>query len=326
MLRAARAGGNLQVEDEQALAARGRRAADITRENWMFDGFKLEFIDVGDVTLRVRHGGRGPALLLLHGHPRTHATWHRVATLLDKRFTVECPDLRGYGQSTKPAPQPDHAQASKRAMAADCAGLMERLGHRQYGVVGHDRGGLVALRLALDVPDRVRRLAILDSLPVVEHLERCDDRFASAWWHWFFFLQPDKPERAILADPDAWYGSNDTKRALMGCDDAWADYLAATRDPATVRAMLEDYRAGPGIDRRLETEDRAAGRVVRCPLLCLWSSRDDLAELHGDPRAIWATWAQDVRGAPVDCGHHMAEEAPDELAGALAGFFGSPTG
>ena len=292
----------------------------------MFDGFKLEFIDVGDVTLRVRHGGRGPALLLLHGHPRTHATWHRVATLLDKRFTVVCPDLRGYGQSTKPAPQPDHAQASKRAMAADCAGLMESLGHRQYGVVGHDRGGLVALRLALDVPDRVRRLAILDSLPVVEHLERCDDRFASAWWHWFFFLQPDKPERAILADPDAWYGSNDTKRALMGCDDAWADYLAATRDPATVRAMLEDYRAGPGIDRRLETEDRAAGRVVRCPLLCLWSSRDDLAELHGDPRAIWATWAQDVRGAPVDCGHHMAEEAPDELAGALAGFFGSPTG
>jgi haloacetate dehalogenase len=288
----------------------------------MFEGFSLEFIDVADVTLRVRHGGRGPALLLLHGHPRTHATWHRVAKLLSDRFTVVCPDLRGYGQSTKLEPLPDHAQASKRAMAADCAALMERLGHRHCGVVGHDRGGLVALRLALDFPDQVQRLAILDALPVVEHLERCDDRFAAAWWHWFFFLQPDKPERAILADPDAWYGSNDRKRAQMGSDDAWADYLSATRDPATVRAMLEDYRAGPGIDRRDEIADREAGHRVRCPMLCLWSSRDDLADLHGDPRAIWANWATDLRGAPIDCGHHMAEEAPDELAGALGEFFG----
>jgi haloacetate dehalogenase len=288
----------------------------------MFEDFNLEFIDVGDVTLRVRHGGRGPALLLLHGHPRTHATWHRVAKLLSDRFTVVCPDLRGYGQSTKLEPLPDHAQASKRAMAGDCAALMDRLGHRHYGVVGHDRGGLVALRLALDFPARVQRLAILDALPVVEHLERCDDRFAAAWWHWFFFLQPDKPERAILADPDAWYGSNDRKRAQMGSDDAWADYLSATRDPATVRSMLEDYRAGPGIDRLHEIADREAGHRVQCPMLCLWSSRDDLADLHGDPRAIWANWATDLRGAPIDCGHHMAEEAPDELAGALSEFFG----
>ena len=288
----------------------------------MFEDFSLEFIDVGDVTLRVRHGGHGPALLLLHGHPRTHATWHRVATLLSDRFTVVCPDLRGYGQSTKLAPLPDHAQASKRAMAADCAALMDRLGHRHYGVVGHDRGGLVALRLALDFPDRVQRLAILDALPVVEHLDRCDVRFAAAWWHWFFFLQPDKPERAILADPDAWYGSNDKKRAQMGSDEAWADYLSATRDPATVRAMLEDYRAGPGIDRLHEIADREAGNRVQCPMLCLWSSRDDLADLHGDPRAIWANWATDLQGAPIDCGHHMAEEAPDELASALGDFFG----
>jgi haloacetate dehalogenase len=204
-------------------------------------------------------------------------------------------------------------------MAGDLLRLMRSLGHDRFAVAGHDRGSYVALRLALDHPDAVDRLALLDCIPISEHLARCDDRFAASWWHWFFFAQPEKPERAILADPDAWYGGSPRH---MG-EEAYGEFRAATRDPATVRAMLEDYRAGLGVDRAHEEADRAAGRRVRCPLLVLWSRHDDLEELHGDPREIWRNWATDLRGGgPVESGHHMAEEAPDELAAALRPFFG----
>jgi len=196
---------------------------------------------------------------------------------------------------------------------------MRQLGHSEYAVAGHDRGSYVALRLALDQFDEVTRLAVLDSIPIVEHLERCDDRFATAWWHWFFFAQPDKPEQAINADPDAWYNAA-RARDLMG-DEAFAEYSRAIHDPKTVRAMLEDYRAGLGIDRRHTEEDRSAGRVVRCPTLMMWSTRDDLEELYGNPLEIWRDWSVDLRGFGINSGHHMAEEAPDELAGALISFF-----
>ncbi|MCE0765257.1 alpha/beta hydrolase [Pseudonocardia kujensis] len=285
----------------------------------MFPGFDDERVDVGEVVLRVRHGGSGPAVLLLHGHPRTAATWHRVAPVLrDAGFTVVCPDLRGYGASTAPPTAPDHAQASKRAMAADLAALMRRLGHERFTVAGHDRGSYAALRLALDHPDAVERLAVLDSVPISEALARCTDRFAAAWWHWFFFAQPEKPERAITADPDAWYGGDP---AMMG-EEAYAEYRAAIHDPATVHAMLEDYRAGLGVDRAHEEADRAAGRRLRCPVLVLWSTRDDMEYLYGDPLTIWRDWADDVRGHGIESGHHMAEEAPDDLARALLAFCG----
>ena len=175
----------------------------------MFDGFADERLDLGPVVLRVRRSPTtGPAVLLLHGHPRTAATWHAVARLLHQAgYTVVCPDLRGYGRSSKPATTDDHAPYSKRAMAADVLALMRRLGHERFTVVGHDRGSYVALRLALDHPYAVSALAVLDSVPIAEALARCTDRFATAWWHWFFFAQPDKPERAINADPDAWYGA-----------------------------------------------------------------------------------------------------------------------
>ena len=153
----------------------------------MFEGFTLDRIDVGDVVLRVRHGGSGPPVLLLHGHPRTHATWARVAPLLAGRFTVVCPDLRGYGESSKPATTPDHAPYSKRAMAADCVALMRALGHERFCLAGHDRGGYVAQRLALDSPGAVRRLCLMDGIPIAEALDRCDARFAARWYHWFFF-------------------------------------------------------------------------------------------------------------------------------------------
>jgi haloacetate dehalogenase len=171
----------------------------------VFEGFHLERIPVGDVTLRLRHGGSGPAVLLLHGHPRTHTTWYQVAPRLAERFTVVCPDTRGYGESTKPATDDDHTPYSKRVMAADCVELMRKLGHNEFAVAGHDRGAYVAIRLALDHRSAVRALAVLDAVPIGEALARCNAEFAQAWPHWFFFGLPDKPERAINADPDAWY-------------------------------------------------------------------------------------------------------------------------
>ena len=288
-----------------------------------FAGFDELRVDVGDgVVLRVRSGGSGPPVVLLHGHPRTHTTWHRVAPLLVAAgYTAICPDLRGYGQSTKPATTADHAPYSKRAMAGDVVGLMRRLGHERFAVVGHDRGSYVALRTALDHPDVVTHLAVLDCIPIVEHLDRADARFAAAWWHWFFFSQPDKPERAITADPEAWYGSLAPGKAAAMGEENRADHLAAIRNPDTVHAMLEDYRAGLTVDRAAEEADRTAGRRVTCPTLVLWSARDDLEELHGDPRAIWAAWTTDLRGGgPIDSGHHMAEEAPEALVSALTPF------
>ncbi|MGW4463518.1 alpha/beta fold hydrolase [Micromonospora sp. NPDC004704] len=284
----------------------------------MFEGFDLQMIDVGPAELRVRSGGAGPPVVLLHGHPRTHTTWHRVAPLLVAAgHTVVCPDLRGYGRSSKPATTDDHSPYSKRAMAGDVLALMRGLGHRRFAVVGHDRGSYVATRLALDAPDAVTGLAVLDCVPIGEALARAGSRFAAAWWHWFFFAQPDKPERAILADPDAWYGGDADR---MGTENH-ADYRAAIHDPATVRAMLEDYRAGLGVDRAADDADRANGRRIDCPTLVLWSTRDDLEYLYGDVLAIWRDWSSDLRGGgPIESGHHMAEEAPEELAGALIPF------
>lgn len=283
----------------------------------MFDGFALERVRLPEATLRVRVGGKGEPLLLLHGHPRTHTTWHRVAPILADRFTVVCPDLRGFGESSKPADTPDHAGSSKRAKARDCVALMRQLGFERFGIAGHDRGSYTAFRTAMDHPASVSRLAILDGIPIADALARCDARFASAWWHWFFFAQEGKPERAILADPDAWYGGDPE---AMGAE-SYADFRAAIHDPATVHGMIEDYRAGLGIDRQHDEDDRVAGRKLGCPLLVLWSARDDLAELHGDILAIWRDWASKVSGRSIDCGHHMAEEAPEELATELVAFF-----
>jgi haloacetate dehalogenase len=283
----------------------------------VFEGFTDERVDVGEVELRVRHGGQGPAVLLVHGHPRTGATWHRVTPrLVAAGHTVVCPDMRGYGRSGKAEVRPDHAQQSKRAVAGDLVALMRHLGHEQFSVVGHDRGCYVALRGALDHPDAITRLVVIDGVPISEALARCDAEFARRWWHWFFLAQPDVPERVILADPDAWY-HGDPER--MGADNH-AEFRAATRDPDTVRAMIEDYRAGIGVDREHEEADRRAERVVRCPTLFLWSTRDDMVELYGDPLLIWRHWAPDVRGFGIESGHHVAEENPDALARALIDF------
>ncbi|SDF32945.1 haloacetate dehalogenase [Lentzea fradiae] len=265
--------------------------------------------------MRVRTGGAGPPVLLLHGHPRTHTTWHRVAPLLADDHTVVCPDMRGYGESTKPG------DYSKRAMARDFVNLMRELGHDRFAVVGHDRGAAAAIRLALDHPGAVTHLAVLDGLPIGAHLRRCDARFAQAWFHWFFLAQQDIAAPMISQNPEQWYGRRyrDTPLA-MGVEN-WADYQRAIHDPATVRAMCGDYRAGLEVDRVHDDEDHARGRKITCPVLALWAAKDDLADLHGDLPAIWAEWADDVRVRPLDCGHHMAEEAPVELVRELRTLF-----
>jgi haloacetate dehalogenase len=196
------------------------------------------------------------------------------------------------------------------------AQLMTWLGHERFAVVGHDRGSYGALRLALDHVDRVERAVLMECLPISEHLRRVDSRFATAWWHWFFFAQPETPERVINADPDAWYNGNPE---TMGAEN-YAEWKLAIHDPNVVRTMIEDYRAGLTVDREHEEEDRAAGRRLRMPLLVLWSLRDDLEDLYGDPLEIWRDWANDVRGFGIDSGHHIAEQAPEALVDALVPF------
>ena len=295
--------------------------SEASSEDRFFSGFSAQHVALSGATLWCRSGGAGGLpLLLLHGHPRTHATWHAVAARLQGDFQVICPDLRGYGRSSKPPTDAEHAPYSKRAMARDMAELMTSRGHRRFVVAGHDRGAYVALRLALDHPELVCGLVILEAVPISEALGRCDARFAQRWWHWFFFAQPDKPEAAINADPNAWYGAPERKRQRMG-DEAFEDYQRAIHDPATVSAMLEDYRAGLGVDREHELADVRAGRQVACPMLLGWASGDDLGELYGKPAAVWARWcAHPVQEVVFDCGHHIAEERAPELAQAIAAF------
>ncbi len=285
----------------------------------MFDGFRLEHIDTGEATLRVRHGGSGPPLLLLHGHPQTHVCWHLVAPQLIEHFTVVCPDLRGYGESSKPPTTPDHEPYSKRVMARDMVSLMEKLGHTTFIVAGHDRGGYVSYRLALDHPERVERLAVLDIVPAFEAWRRADAQFMLRWWHWAFMAQPAPlAESFLTANPDAYYFRTGRERFHP---DALADYLRAVHDPETVHAMCEDYRANATYDRALDATDYHEGKRIRCPVLVLWGKQDDLEDLYGYPLTLWQDWADDVRGRGLECGHYLAEEKPDELAAELDAFF-----
>lgn len=283
----------------------------------MFEGFAEEVVDTGRAQIFVRHGGAGMPVLLLHGHPRTSATWHRVAPrLVNEGLTVVCPDLRGYGRSVGPPPDDDHAAYSKRVVAADMVEVMARLGHERFAVMGHDRGSYVAFRLALDNADQVNALGVFDGVPLTHHLDEGGTRFALQWWHWFFYAQTEVPERVINADPDAWYQGDPV---VMGAENH-EEWRTAVRNPEVIRAMLEDYRAGVTIDADHERADRAQGRRLRMPVLSLWSRRDDLEQLVGDPRVVWRQWADEVSGHGIDSGHHMAEEAPKAVAQAIVDF------
>jgi haloacetate dehalogenase len=283
----------------------------------LFEGFNEARIDTGEAVIHVRHRGTGPPLLLLHGHPQTHAMWHLVAPRLAEEFTVVVPDLRGYGRSSKPPTTPDHEPYSKRAMARDQIAVMRHLGFDRFFVAGHDRGGRCAYRLALDHPDAVERLAVLDIVPTGEVFRRADMAFGLGYWHWFFLAQPAPlPEQLLGANPGAYYFHG--TRQLFA-PEALDDYLQAVGDPETIHAMCEDYRAGATFDFRLDEADQGVRRIA-CPLLVLWGRRGRLEEWY-DVLGIWRDWADDVRGRGIDCGHYLPEEAAEETYRELRAFF-----
>jgi len=282
----------------------------------MFEGFDLSMVDTGEAVIRVRHGGNGPPLLLLHGHPQTHVMWHKIAPRLAQDFTVIATDLRGYGQSSKPPTTPDHMPYSKRVMAQDQIAVMRHFGFEHFFVAGHDRGGRCAYRMALDHPERVQKLAVLDIIPTGEALRQTNMAFALGFWHWFFLAQPyDLPERLIGANPDNFYFRTGREKFAP---EALADYLDCVHNPATIHAMCEDYRAGATIDYRLDEADRGQ-RQITCPTLVLWSLQGELEDWY-DVLAIWREWADNVQGHGIDCGHYLAEEGPDETYTALHNF------
>ena len=298
-----------------------------------FEGFELKRVAVPGRVLRVRVGGSGPGLLLLHGNPQTHAMWHRVAPELARTHTVVCPDLRGYGASFKPAPSGDHAAYSKRAMAGDMLALMDALGHATFGVAGHDRGARVAHRLALDAPARVERLAVLDIVPTLEQFERADMAFALGRYHWFWFAQPHpKPDSVINAAPDEWFAAHTLRDDASGggepdffSPEARADYLAAAHDPRMIEGMCEDDRAAASIDLVHDRASRLDGARVRCPMLVLWGAKGRIGGWY-DPLALWRECcAAPVRGGAVESGHYLAEEVPAEVLGWLAPFLAEAT-
>jgi haloacetate dehalogenase len=296
----------------------------------MMDGFAAAEIQTGETSIFVRSCGSGPPILLLHGFPQTHLMWHSVAPLLVRNFMVVCSDLRGYGRSGCPVSTPDHAPYAKRAMAQDMVTVMERLGFPRFSVAGHDRGGRVAYRMALDHPDRVELVAVLDILPTETVWERADARFALAFWPWSLLAQPEPlPERilpaateAIVNDALGRWGSP----SAVFPPEVRAAYLQALRDPTHVHAICEEYRAAATIDREHDKADRASGRRIACALLALWSAHGALDTWYVEesgPIALWQAWSDDVQGHALNAGHSFPEEAPEQTADALNRFFGS---
>ncbi len=280
----------------------------------MFEGFTKQTITVDGVDIFCRVGGEGPPLLMLHGYPQTHVMWHKVVPELSKHFTCVCPDLRGYGASAKPPTTADHAPNSQRVMAADMIGVMKAIGFDTFRVVSHDRGSRVAHRMALDWPEQVERMVILDIAPTREMYAGTTDSFARTYWHWFFLIQPAPlPEDAILADPEAFvrrkcgsWGSGG--EALT--EEALQAYVEGFSDPATIHAACEDYRAAATID--IEHDNADGGKKVTCPIQVLWGSKGAI-EAHFDCLALWRQRAENVIGETIPCGHYIAEERPEDL-------------
>jgi haloacetate dehalogenase len=293
----------------------------------LFAGFSARRLDCERGQVFARVGGSGPPLLLLHGYPETHLMWHATAPLLAERgFTVVAADLAGYGDSLRPAATEDHRPHSKRAMALDLVQAMASLGFDRFAVAGHDRGGRVAYRMALDHPATVAALAVLDIVPTAEVWKRTDATSALGYWHWSFLAQPAPlPEKLILGAPADWFALHVRRMGIRDDDPQHypAEVMEAYRrqllDPGAVQAMCEDYRAGATIDRELDEADR--GHPIACPVLALWGTRGALERFYGDILAVWREWASDVRGRGVDASHFLPEDEPAQIAGELADFF-----
>ena len=290
----------------------------------MFEEFEQKQATLDGVTLNLVQKGSGPPLLLLHGYPQTHVMWHKIAPQLAEHFTVVASDLRGYGDSAKPETTPDHSPYSKRATANDQVTLMHSLGFERFYLAGHDRGGRVGHRMALDHPERVKKLAVLDIAPTYTMYKGTDMTFAEAYYHWFFLIQPyDLPERLIGTNAEYYLRK---KFSQWGRDEsaftegAMNEYLRCFT-PETIHASCEDYRASATIDLEHDQADIDAGKRLECPLLALWGGKGFVGKKY-DVLAEWETWADDVRGGPLPCGHYLPEEAPEETLEALLEFFG----
>ncbi len=298
--------------------------------NW-FRGFEARDFDLAGTRLHARIGGRAdaPALLLLHGFPQTHVMWQRVARELAPHLHLVLPDLRGYGDSAQPTGDPDHANYSKRVMALDLLRLMRSLGHERFAVCGHDRGGRVAHRLALDHPEAVAKLAVIDIAPTLDMYAATDMRFAQAYYHWFFLIQPSPwPERMIGANPLVYlhwklggWGAGSMQHIEP---EAMAEYERCFARPAAIHAACEDYRASAGIDLEHDRASRAAGQRIACDTLVLWGSRG-VVHAQFDPMALWrAQCAAGLEGEVMDAGHFIPEELPAPTAARLLSFFSKP--
>jgi haloacetate dehalogenase len=289
----------------------------------LFPGFEQRRVKVGNLTLNVCMGGSGAPLLLLHGFPQTHVVWHKVAPELARHFTAVCPDLKGYGDSDAPTPTPDSGNYSKRVMGEEMLGLMRALGHPRFALAGHDRGARIGYRLALDHPEALTRLGILDILPTSEYWDLADRRFAVNTFHWGFLARDGGlPERLIGKDPEFF---QDYLLRLWAGDyaaldpEALEEYRRCFRKPENIAASCADYRAGYTIDDAQDRADRAAGRKIACPVLVL-SGDQYLATGENKAVDIWKRWATDVRGSVIQSGHFVAEEKPAEVLAALVPF------
>jgi haloacetate dehalogenase len=292
----------------------------------MLDDFTASEIQTDETVIFVRSHGSGPPLLLLHGFPETHLMWHKVAPVLARDFSVVCADLRGYGRSGCPRSTPDHAPYSKRAMAKDMVTVMEKLGFPSFSIVGHDRGGRVAYRMALDYPDRINRLAVLDVVPTETAWDLADARFALGFWPWSLLAQPEPlPESILTSVPEAVIDNalGDWGSPSSGFSkEIRLAYIDALRDANHAHAICEEYRAAAGIDREHDKSDRLAGHQIMCPLLVLWSADGPLGTWYeSGPIPLWQTWADNVQGQALKAGHFFPEEVPDQTTGALKNFF-----
>jgi len=290
----------------------------------MFEGFERKKIDTGDAIINCVVGGSGPPVLMLHGYPQNLAMWARVAPALAEKFTIVCGDLRGYGDSSKPHDLPDHANYSFRAMAGDQAAVMKQLGFERYHVIGHDRGGRTGHRLALDRPDRVLSLTVMDIVPTHAMFNEVSRDVAMAYWHWYFLAQPEPfPERLIGADPDFYYESSFPGRGAARLpevdEEMLAEYRRCWRDPAMIHASCSDYRAAATIDLTHDNAD--IDRKVECPVLVFFGEKGAMNQLFDIP-ATWRRRCANVTAASLPGGHFFVDQFPAETAAILRNFLG----
>ncbi|MDX2481855.1 MAG: alpha/beta hydrolase [Desulfuromusa sp.] len=287
------------------------------------NGFTNIQVPTAGAEINLIHGGSGRPLLLLHGYPQTHVMWHKIAPYLAQHFHVICPDLRGYGDSSKPASTPDHAPYSKRAMAQDMVEVMDYFGYKEFFVAGHDRGARVTHRLALDYPEKIKKACVMDIAPTHHMFKTTDQNFATGYYHWFFLIQPNGlPEHMIGCDPDYFLtqklGQWSAPEALFA-DEAMAEYLRCFSNPETIHASCEDYRAAASIDLEHDEDDMA--KQVQCPLLVLWGAKGFVHRCY-DVLRVWRERARQVEGRALDSGHFLPEEAPMAVCEELIQFYG----